>query len=156
MFDKIKLNSLLKIMYLLCLVSATLYVKSILDTSGFKAKNKPNNKDILEIQDIVATVLYKNGNTSKQFTEKLKSNDTVEDLLSELRKNNELIYEKEMYTYGSEISSVYNNNAGEGKIWAILLQNNDLTNKMGDEYLVNNSTYIITQVDIPSTHTVGQ
>lgn len=140
----IKTSMLLKVAYLVLLATTILYVKSVLDVDSFKATEKTPEKSLVKIEEVSVKLVTDINGTSATYEAKMQSNDTVEDLLKELRRTRGLYYEKDLYTYGTEIISVFGQEADIGKKWGILLNNTDITNKIADEYLVDGATYTLT------------
>jgi len=142
----IKLPALLKISYLIFLVTAFFYVKSVLDVDSFKVTEKPVDKPAIKIKEISVSLLVEKGPEVKEYRTKLKNIDTVEDFLKELRDKQGLYYEKDLYTYGVDLVSVLDERPGEGKKWALLLGNKDITTNISDEYLVDDGVYSLKQI----------
>lgn len=136
---------MLKIAYLILLVTSFFYVRSVLDADSFKAVEKQSVKPAEKVVGIdVKLSVYENNKTAV-YESKMKSSDSVQDLLAELRKSRGLLYEVDIYTYGSEIVSVFDKEPDAGKKWAVLLGDNNLTSRMSDEYLVDDAEYILKQ-----------
>lgn len=151
---QIKTSALLKVAYLVLLATIILYVKSVLDVDSFKATEKTQEKPIVKVEAVSVKLVTEINGVLTTYEAKMQSNDTVEDLLKQLRKTQGLYYEKDLYTYGTEIISVFGQEADTGKKWAILLNNKDITNKISDEYLIDEVTYTLKQIasvaDAPS------
>jgi hypothetical protein len=146
---KISTSVVLKIAYLILLATTVIYIKSVLDVDSFKASEKVVEKPAEKIRVVtVNLLLVERGQTTKSYTAKLRNIDTVEDFLKEVRDKQGFYYEKELYTYGTEILTVFDQIPEKGEKWAVLLNDKDITNRVSDEYLIDDSTYVIKQISL--------
>jgi hypothetical protein len=145
---RITASAALKVSYLIILVTTILYVKSVLDVNSFKATEKTIEKPAVKIKEASVSLTVENQQEIRNYTTKLTNTDSVENFLKELRDKQGLVYEKDLYTYGSEIISVFDKEANSGRKWAILTDGKDITNNIAGEYLVNGSVYLLKQVSI--------
>lgn len=143
---KISISTILKVAYLILLATAFFYVKSVLDTDSFKPTEKQIQEKAEKIHEANVKLNVEFNGEVKEYKSRFTTVDTVEDFLKELRDEQGLYYEKDLYTYGAEIASVFGKEAGDGKKWAVLLNDKDITNRISNEYLVNDTTYILKQI----------
>ena len=143
---QIKTSALLKVVYLILLATTILYVKSVLDVDSFKATEKTPEKPVVKVEVVSVKLVTEINGTLTTYEAKMQSNDTVEDLLKELRKSQGLYYEKDLYTYGTEIISVFDQEADTGKKWAVLMNNKDITLTISNGYLTNDGIYTLKQI----------
>lgn len=123
--QKIKVSALLKLGYLISLVVLVFYVKSVLDVDSFKATEKQPAKPTVKVSKSRVKLLVDANGVVKEYDAKLTDADSVEDLLSELRDKQGFSYEVDLYTYGTEIVSVFDQEAGDKKRWAIFFTDHD-------------------------------
>ncbi|PIS22048.1 hypothetical protein COT50_04040 [candidate division WWE3 bacterium CG08_land_8_20_14_0_20_41_10] len=144
----VKTSTLLKVAYLIFLATTILYVKSVLDVDSFKATEKSPEKPTVKVEAVSVKLVTEINGTLTTYEAKMQSNDTVEDLLEELRKNQGLYYEKDLYTYGTEIVSVFDKEAMVGSKWAVLVGDKDITTKIANEYLSKGTSYSLKEVQV--------
>ncbi|MFA5776049.1 MAG: hypothetical protein WC988_00585 [Patescibacteria group bacterium] len=143
---KIPISTVLKVAYLIFLVTTIFYVKSVLDVDSFKATEKAVEKPTVKVKNVSVNLLLEVEQETKEYKAELRNIDTVEDFLKELRNKQGLYYEKDIYTYGVEIVSVFDKEPVGDKKWAVLLDDKNITNKISDEYLVDGAIYTLKQV----------
>lgn len=143
---QLKFAVLAKVLYLLFLVSMFFYINSVLATDSFSATEKEEQKPTVKIKEVNIKLTVELTGQNKEYAAKLKNMDTVKDFLNDLRENQGLLYESDLYTYGVEIVSVFDQEADAGKRWAIYDKDKDITATLADHYLVNKTTYILRQV----------
>ena len=137
---------MLKVTYLLFLVLAVLYVKKVLGTDSFKATEVVKPEPATKVRGVDVKLTVETGEEIKEYSARVRNVDSVEDFLRELRNKQGLYYEKDLYTYGAEIISVFDKEADSGKKWAVMLGNADITNKIADEYLTDDAVFTLRQV----------
>lgn len=140
----LKTSSLLKISYLIILGTAILYVKSVLHVDSFQAVEKSVDKSTPKVEEVSVTLIARTASGDKVYEAKMQSNNSVEDLLKELRDKQGLYYEKDLYTYGTSIVSVFAKVPADGEKWAILDGDKDITNAISSTYLTNKANYTLT------------
>lgn len=151
---KIKTATLLKLVYLILLISVFFYVKSVLRTDTFTPAEKTPREKATEVKEAKVALTVETGEEVKQYKTRLTNADTVKDFLSELRDKQGLYYEVDLYTYGTEIVSVFGKEAESGYKWTILLDGKDITNRITNEYLINSAAYMLKQTT--TTHNAEQ
>jgi hypothetical protein len=144
----LKASTALKVAYVILLATTFFYVKGVLSTDSFKAAEKVVEGPAVKRREVTVHLVVENGQEAKKYQAKLLNIDTVEDFLRDLRNKQGLYYEKDLYTYGAEIVSVFDKEADSSKKWAVLLDNKDITNKIAEEYLVDHTTYTLKQIDV--------
>ena len=135
-----------KIVYLILLITAFFYVRSVLDVDSFRATEKAPQKPVVKVREVSVKLTVETANGSTDYTAKLKNIDTVKDFLLELRKTQDFYYEADLYVYGTEIVSVFGKEAGSNKKWAILLNDKDITANITNEYLIDKTKYTLKEI----------
>ena len=129
-------------LYILFLIFSAFYVKDVLKEGDLKKYNSSVEK-AEKILDVNVTLIA-NG---KVYTAKLRSDDTILDLFEDLRDHDNFYYEKTDYVYGTEIGMVNGDKAPIGYKWEVFINEEIITNDIGDIYLENEQTYIIKLVE---------
>jgi hypothetical protein len=140
-------STTVKILYLVVLGTSILYVRNVLNTDSFKATEKTTAKPVINPHEVSVSLVAVFDAETKEYKAKLTSTDSVENLLKELRDKQDLIYEKDLYTYGAEIVSVFGKEADDNKKWAVFLGNVDITNNIASKNLVDDAAYTLKQVE---------
>ncbi len=143
---QVKISALAKILYLVFLVATFFYVKSVLDTDSFRATEKTADKPVVKVKEAKVSLRVELSDGTREYTAKLTTGDSVKDLLYDLRKNQDLVYEVDLYTYGTEIVSVFDKQADDGKRWAVFDEDKDITTSMSDYPLTDGSNYTLKQI----------
>jgi len=124
--------------YILFLIFSFFYVRDVLKEGELREYDS-NVEETKKVLDVNVTLIA-NGKT---FTAKLRSNDTIFDLFEDLRDDNNFYYEKTDYTYGTEIEMVNGEKAPAGYKWEVFLNEDVVTNNIGDIYLEDEQAYVI-------------
>lgn len=125
-------------LYVLFLIFSFFYVTDVLREGELKEYDSSVEKAKKNVD--VDVTLIANG---KIYTAKLRSNDTILDLFEDLRDHTDFYYEKTDYTYGTEIEMINGEKAPSGYKWKVYLNENVVTENIGDIYLEDEQTYII-------------
>jgi heme/copper-type cytochrome/quinol oxidase subunit 2 len=128
------------IFYLVFLVFAFFYVKSVLKTESLFPKD--NAKPKVEKTWIVtpSLVVYTSLETLT-LKSQVKNTESILNFLEYLRNDNKLIFEKIDYTHGTEIDSVFNVKAPVGYMWSVFLNGSNLTNIMSSRRVLDGAVY---------------
>ncbi len=143
---KIKTSTYLKLGYLILLVTAFFYVKSVLDIDSFKATEKQAPKQAVKVEDVTVNLITDLPEGVKEYKATMKNTNSVKDLLDALRDKQGLLYESDLYTYGTEIVTVFDKEADLGKKWAVLVDNKDITANISNTYLTDKARYELQQL----------
>lgn len=129
-------------MYIFLLVGGYFYVPNVLKHTEINEIDK--DKETIEDTKPVKVTLIVEDLTSKQtFELKLTNKDSVNDLLENARDTNKIFFEKTRYIYGNELEKVNNKETPIGYHWKLFLNDSDITYKMDDLKLTNNTTYYL-------------
>lgn len=145
--QKLKTSTFFKVAYLILLVTTFFYVKAVLVEDSFKASEKQEEKEAVKERNVSAKLNVELGETVREYQAKLKNTDSVKDFLDELRENQSFMYESDLYTYGMEVVSVFEETAVAGKRWAVVIDGKDVTKTLPDIYLTDDAVFIVRQVD---------
>lgn len=143
---KIPTPTAMKVVYIILLFTTFFYVKSVLDVDSFKATIKNPQKPVVKVKEVKVKLVVEIGETPKDYTLRLKNIDTVLDLFLEAQNTQGFYYEADLYTYGTEIVSVFDKGADAGKKWAVLLDGSDITHNIASEYLIDKAVYTLKEV----------
>jgi hypothetical protein len=146
--QKLKTSTFFKIAYLILLVTTFFYVKAVLVEDSFKASEEREEKAAVKERIVSAKLNVELGEIVREYQAKLKNTDSVKDFLDELRENQGFKYESDLYTYGTEVVSVFEETAAAGKRWAVVIDNKDITKTLPDVYLTDDAVYIVRQVEM--------
>ncbi|MBU0650181.1 hypothetical protein KJ605_01190 [Patescibacteria group bacterium] len=144
--NRIASAKLFKAGYLLFLVLGFFYVRGVLDTDSFKVSERGSDKPVEKVRELSIKLAVITESGQKDYQTTLKNTDSVKDLLEKLRQDQALMYEVDLYTYGLEIYSVLGKTAEQDKKWAILLEGQDITNKINEERLMEDGMYVLKQI----------
>lgn len=145
---KIKFSAVAKISYLLFILISVMYVKNVLDEDSFKVTEKEPDKKMVKVKEAKVNLVVQTVDGQREYSAKLTDSDSVQDLLSDLRDNTDFYYEADMYTYGTELVSVFGQSPSNGSKWAVFLDDKDITKNISKNKLQNNAVYSIKQVPI--------
>lgn len=145
---KVKFCTIAKIAYIVFLALTIVYVKSVLKEDSFKVVEKEPKKLAVKIKEAQVKLVVQSKESQKEYTAKLTNGDSVRDFLSQLRKTTDFYYEVDMYTYGTELVSLYGKEADPGNRWAVFFNDEDVTKDISKIKLENKASYIIKQVSI--------
>lgn len=145
---KLDLSVTLKIAYVIVLATGVLYIRSVLDTKSFIAQDKPTPKKTEKVYDVTENVILDANGKTTAYKADMRSNDTVRDLLKDLRKTQSLMYEVDEYTYGTELVSIMDVPSTDSLKWAVLLNGEDITSKITQLRVADKATYEIKQVAV--------
>ena len=107
-----------------------------------KEQTEPTEK--IRAADVVLVVETSQG--VKEYKGRLRTNDSVEDFLSELRDTQDMYYERDLYTYGSVITQVYGKEPALDNRWAVLSNGEEITNKIANVYLTDHAVYTLKEL----------
>lgn len=125
--------------YIAILVLSSFYIKSVLRESPLDKKSvKKIEEQPYAINVILKVINETNINT---YNIQLKNNDTVKDLLEEVRDHNNFSYEITEYLHKNEIDIVNKIQTPQGYKWIIEIDGQDITNNLGNEYLKTDGIY---------------
>lgn len=116
-----------------------MYVRSVLKESELTSKGE--KEKVAPVFQVNVTLKAFVGQGTSTYTVQMKNTDTVVDLLQEVRDLYGLVYEKIDYARGVEISEVKGVPAQQNYKWAVLSNNADITNEIGNTNLVEGAVY---------------
>lgn len=125
--------------YLLFLLLSFFYVKQILKEDEVYLYEEKEERDVPDKFLVNVTFKYSDGKKTTEFKKERTNFDSVEELLRDLRSKDGLTYEKNNYTYGTEILSVFGITPQDGYKWAVYFNGKDITNKVESTYLEKDS-----------------
>jgi len=143
---KIKFSAVAKIAYLLFILMSVIYVKNVLDEDSFKVTEKEPDKKVVKVKEAKVNLVVQTVNGQKEYSAKLTDGDSVQDLLADLRDNADFYYEVDMYTYGTDLVSVFGQSSPNGSKWAVFLDDKDITKDISQTKLMDKAVYTIRQV----------
>ncbi len=124
-----KTKKILIIGYIVFAILASLYVKGVLKKEDLSLM-EDEKTNIEKVFEVTVTLRYFNGKKTTEYKKVMRNVDCVDDLLKEIREDDGLEFEKTLYTYGIEIESVDRIKPPENFKWAVLSENEDVTNKI--------------------------
>lgn len=143
---KIKFSALAKIAYLIFILMSVIYIKNVLDEDSFKVTEKEPNKKAVKVKEAKVSLAVQTVDGQKEYTAKLTDGDSVQDLLVDLRDNTDFYYEIDMYTYGTELASVFGKEPETGSVWAVFSDDKNITRDILQTKLRDKAVYTIKQV----------
>jgi len=143
---KIPFSAITKIAYILFLAFTVVYVKNVLDEDSFKVVETDPKKPVVKVKEAKVRLLVETAEGQKQYSAKLTDGDSVQDLLFDLRDNADFYYEVDMYTYGTELVSVFGQSPINGSKWAVFMDDKDITKDISQTKLLDKAVYTIRQV----------
>lgn len=117
------LKNIIIVIVLLASFGIFLYVRSVINENEVKIKKKDDSleKRVVDEKPVDVTLIIDNGITKNKYDLELKNTDTILDVLSNLRQQDLLIYEKTHYIYGTEIDHMNYANADENNRWKVYM-----------------------------------
>ena len=143
---KVPFSVIAKASYILLIILSVIYVKNVLDTDSFKVTEKEPDKKVVKVKEVKVSMVVQTADGQKEYSAKLTDGDSVQDLLFDLRDNANFYYEVDMYTYGTELVSVFGKEPESGNKWAVFLDDKDITRDISQTKLLNEAVYTIRQV----------
>ncbi|MFZ2663944.1 MAG: hypothetical protein WAX66_01100 [Patescibacteria group bacterium] len=125
--------------YIAVLILGFLYIRSVLKESPLDKKD--TKEDIEDVYLIDINLKVNNGTNINIYNTKLKNVDTVKDLLEEIRDHNNFSYEITEYFHKIDIDTVNKVKTPSGYKWIVTIDDEDITNNIGNTYLKKNATY---------------
>lgn len=122
--------------YIAFLLFSFFYIKGVLKEGDIEEYDDDTG-NVQKVIDIDA-ILVADG---KFYKSKQRSDDTILDLLEDLRSHTDFYYEKTDYIYGTEINMVNGKKAPEGYKWELVFKDEILTKDIGDIFLQDDQTY---------------
>lgn len=125
------------------------FVKSALEDGEVKVLDQPEKEKALEIKPVKVTLTVLDPNTGgkREYKKRMQNNNSVLELLEKLREEDEFIYEKIAYTYGTEVDNINGIKAPEGYRWEVnyfaenLEITSNITFEIDDNYLIDKGKY---------------
>lgn len=143
---KVSFSTFTKVAYILFLIFTTIYVKNVLDEDSFKVTEKEPDKKVVKVKDAKVSLVVQTIDGQKEYSAKLTDGESVQDLLADLRDNTDLYYEIDIYTYGTELISVFGKEPVTGSVWAIFLDDTNITKDISQTKLKDKAVYTIKQI----------
>ncbi|MBW6441884.1 hypothetical protein K0B04_03195, partial [Patescibacteria group bacterium] len=114
--------------YLMIAGLLTIYIRNVLRREALDVYIEKEVKEVEKEYQTNVTLKYYNGNRITEYKKRMTNLDSVYDFLYELRSKDNLIFEIDRYTYGTEMLSVYEKLPQSGYKWAVILDEEDITN----------------------------
>lgn len=134
----------LKWAYLIFLLFTVFYVRQVLNTDYVTVEDKKKSEKVEEVKDVDVSLFYEGPAGNRNYKVKMKNIDSVEDLISTLRDEQEFMYEKTVYRDHVIFDEVLGYPALEGYYWAVIdSSNTDITNEISDTNLGKNKLYTV-------------
>lgn len=137
-----KKTLIFSLIYVLCVVFALFYVKSILKTESLFPKDNAKPK-VEKTWRVSATLTVYTGTNTFNYQADVKNTDSIMSFLEHLRNSHGLIFEKIDYTHGVEIDSLFSTKAPGGYRWSVFQNGNDVTNAISTTRIVDGAAYEI-------------
>jgi hypothetical protein len=128
------------LLYVVFLVFAFFYVKSVLKTESLFPKDNTKPK-VEKTWEVTPSLVVYTSSEKLMLESQVKNTDSIMSFLEDLRNDGKLIFEKIDYTHGAEIDSVFGSKAPEGYKWSIYLNSENLTNVMSSTRVLNGAVY---------------
>jgi hypothetical protein len=128
------------LIYMIFLVFAFFYVKSVLKTESLFPKDNTKPK-VEKTWSVTPSLTVYTASGVFTFSSTVKNTDLIMSFLEDLRNDRKLIFEKIDYTHGAEIDSVFGVKAPEGYRWSIILNGLDITNVMSTTRVLDGAVY---------------
>jgi len=137
------MKKLTPLIYICFLTIIFLYVRSVLKVDQISIIQKESDKNAFEVHPakVFLTVEY-NGNM-KTYSLSMKNEDSIFDLLNQLREKDDLYFEITQYTHGLKIEQVYNIKTSEIKEWKLYYKDQDITNNIKDTLIEDGGKYYL-------------
>lgn len=143
---KIKLTVAVKFAYLLFILMSIVYIKNVLDEDSFKVAEKEPDKKVVKVKEAKVSLVVQTVDGQKEYSAKLTDGDSVQDLLVDLRDNTDFYYEVDMYTYGTELVNIFAKEPENGSVWAVFLDDKNITRDISQTKLKDKAVYTIKQI----------
>ncbi len=128
----------LSIAYVFLLVFIFIFSYRALNTEFVKVVEKEGSPKVEKEQEAKVTAYIEN---NKTYEVKLTESNTILDLLEELKKEEDLMFEKILYSYGIDIEHLNYVYPEEDETWAVFANGEDVTYELRDTYLEDHATY---------------
>jgi hypothetical protein len=129
--NKEQLDKYLPILYFFILIVGFFQIKAILNSPDVEVQRPPQKeeeekRDEKEI-DVSLQIVDASGSTIKTYVHRIENEKTVDDYLQELRKSQDLNYEKVEYLDGLKIESVLDFQNNTNFAWQIYMNEENVT-----------------------------
>jgi hypothetical protein len=138
LFDKYE--KFIPFIYIAFLIFLFVVGNSALNYEEVKEISEEEDKKDLRVHPARVTLNVQGGDS---YTVNLQTNDTVDDLLDELRAKNGFLYEKVAYTYGTELDNVGGLAAQDGFTWKVYKGDEDITFEIGRTRLEDEDVFVL-------------
>lgn len=142
-----KYKKVLWLSYVIVLISLVFYVRNTLNDDFYVVKDNEQITNFEEAKEAKVRLSVNIQGNEQEYSLRLTTKDSVEDMLKTLREDQGLYYEKDMYAYGIEITEVMDTLPKVGNKWAVMYEGSNITASINDTYLVHNASYVLTEVE---------
>lgn len=137
-----RIEFLVPLAYAVLLLLGVLYIRSVLNSPEVEVQKPPkeekkearNEKEI----DVSLVIIDENGNVINEYAYKIENKKTVDDLMQELRANNDMFYEKVAYLDGLKVEQLLKRQIGNNMSWQIYLADTNVTNDIEQATFIDN------------------
>ena len=142
------------IAYVFFLILGFFFVRASLNDDSVKLEDKEKQEEGVEVKPVKVYLEVHVQDSVIEYKARMNKVDTVLDLFEHLRTKENFWYEKEAYTYGTEINDVLSVPSPEGQKWRVFLVDEelgtekDITFEIGNLNLVDDAVYVVKLVDI--------
>lgn len=130
-------------LYILILAAGYFYVKNVLE--GVPASKLDNTEDkIVKNYDINITLNVQGSTINKSFPQKVKSNDSVADILLTVMENRkDFTFERSNYTYGTRFDEIMGVKSTDKYEWRMFSGDKDVTYTINSTKVVDGGVYTL-------------
>jgi hypothetical protein len=130
-------------LYVIFLVGSFIYVSQLLKTGTIDIDSKQDEPKAVEIKPVKVTLTLELNGVPTTYQIRSRNVDTVSDLMTQVKKDNNFTFEKTAYVDGVVISSVNGIQATQNMKWAVFQNDKDITPNLESTYLKDHTDYVL-------------
>ena len=134
------------ISYLSVLLLSFIYIKSVLKKEDVESYEE-TEIEVEKEYPVTSILNVYQEDSVKEYQAKSTNLESIDDFLDGLRGDSDLQYEKTVFTYGIEISSVFGVEPEDGYKWAFLVDGNDVTQQIDNINIDKHHTYELKMIE---------
>jgi hypothetical protein len=143
--QKVKKSAIL--FYVLFLIFTYFFVKEALNEKKLSVtEKKEEKKEATKVVPVNTKLFIEFSSYTSTFNLKMKSTNSVLDVLNELRNNKRISYEVDEYTFGFKIAHINNNYSDDNSEWRIFYKEKDVTSSFDKTPIEDDTEIIIRKV----------
>ncbi len=116
-----KIRIILAIITIFLSATGFLYARSVLSEDIIEVEDKEAPKDADDIKPVRVTLIVKTLQNEQSYQRRMQNNNTVSDLLREIRETEDFTFERIAYTYGTELDYINGVKTPDGYSWRMYM-----------------------------------